>query len=395
MIPMPPIEPTPHIPSPPPPPLTVRLIERHTDLVALAPLLARDARIAVDSESDSFHHYTEKVCLLQISTQRETVLLDPLQLDNLSPLLPIFANPMIEKVLHGADYDVRTLARDYGVAFDPLFDTMVAAQILGLPEWGLAALLKRYFGVILNKKFQKADWSRRPIAEEMIRYAAEDTAYLLPLRDILGEELTRQGRLEWLREECRLLVDNRTGPRPPPSCFNIKGAGRLEPKQQAVLQALLEFREAAARDTDRPPFKIVANEILLELAAQQPTLPDELSHLRGLTPHVLGRYGAGLLTAIRTGQAVPPEQWPKRRPFTHSPIDPKQEARLKRLKAARDRHAVSLGLSPGFLCSNAVMERLVRLDAPTADAVAPQLTRWRFSILGNDFLAILGPTVGR
>jgi ribonuclease D len=370
-------------------PLTINFIERSDDLVLLAARLAKEERLAVDSEADSFHHYNEKVCLLQISTHRETFLLDLLRLNELAPLRPLFADQAIEKVLHGADYDVRMLARDHGVVFDRLFDTMIAAQLLGLPEWGLASLLSRYFGVALSKKLQKANWSHRPLAKEMIRYAAEDTAYLLPLRDLLGDQLQQRGRLGWLLEECQLLAKNRAGPRTPPSCFKIKGANRINPQQLAVLQALLEFREEVAREMDRPPFKVVGNDVLLDLAVCQPIEPSDLRSTRGLSQSVRVRYGAELISAIHRGQVMPPHQWPTRPPTTRLPWEPAQEERLRRLKAVRDRHAASLQLSPGLLCSNAVMERLVRLPAPTLEEVAHHLTRWRFSILGNDFLAVL------
>ena len=371
------------------PPAAIQLIEDQAELPALAAQLARQPRIAVDSESDSFHHYHEKVCLIQMSIPGQTVLLDALRLEQLGPLLPLFADPTVEKVLHGADYDIRTLGRDYAIRFENLFDTMIAAQLLGLEAIGLAALLQRYFGVALNKRFQTADWSQRPLPSPMIRYAADDTACLLALRERLAEELARKSRLEWLREECQQLVTQKAAPRQPPSCLTIKGAGRLEPQQLAVLQALLDAREGIAQAIDRPPFKVITNELLMELAKRQPTTPGQLSSIAIIPKRLRERLGGALLEAIRRGQAVPPARWPRRPPATYTPLGPRQEEQARRLKAVRQRVAAQLALSPGLVCSNAVMEELVRLPQPSVDQMAERLSRWRWALLGEEFGKIL------
>jgi ribonuclease D len=375
--------------APPGQPTAVHLLQRQADLPALADQLARQRRFAVDSESDSFHHYREKVCLVQISIPGTTFLLDTLQLDHLDPLLPLFADPSVEKVLHGADYDVRTLGRDYGVRFEQLFDTMIAAQLLGLEAVGLAALLQRHFGVTLDKRWQKADWSRRPLMPEMTRYAADDTVHLLALRDRLTEELERTARLSWLREECQQLVTQKAAPRQHPSCFAVKGAGRLEPRQLAVLQALLDLREEAASAADRPPFMVISTELLLELAKCQPMTPGELAAVPGLTGRLRERLGERLLDAIHRGQAVAPAQWPRRPPSTHTPLAPAQDALLQRLKAVRQRVAAQLGLSPGLVCSNAVMEEIARLPQPSIAQIHERLSHWRGAVLGEEFAKIL------
>jgi ribonuclease D len=368
---------------------TVQLIDQQAALPALAAVLSRERQLSLDSESDSFHHYEEQACLLQIATPDQTVLLDLLRLDHLEPLLPLFADPAIEKVLHGADYDVRILGRDYGVKFTHLFDTMIAAQLIGLEAFGLGALVQQHFGVTLNKRFQKADWTQRPFPPEMIRYAAEDTAYLLPLRDVLSRTLEEKGRLSWLREECERLVTLEAGERPAPSCFAVKGAGRLTPQQLAVLQALIDVRDALARAADRAPFRIIAPDALLEIAQRQPADLGALSAIKGLSRRLIESDGERLLDAIRRAQALPPTRWPTRprSPSTH--LTSAQEERVRLLKAVRQQYAGRLKLSPGLLCSNAVMESLVRLEHPTADAVQQRLSPWRASILGEKFAAIL------
>jgi ribonuclease D len=368
---------------------TIQLIDTQAALPDLAVALSREPRLSLDSEADSFHHYEEQVCLLQIATPDRTVLLDMLRLEHVDPLLPLFADPAIEKVLHGADYDVRILGRDYAVKFNRVFDTMIAAQLLGLEAFGLGALVQRHFSVTLNKRFQKADWTQRPLPPEMIRYAAEDTAYLLPLCDTLARELEQQGRLPWLREECDRLVTLEAGERAAPSCFAVKGAGRLTPQQLAVLQALIEVRDALARAADRAPFRIFSPDALLEVAQRQPADLGALSVIKGLPRRLIESDGQRLLEAIRQAQALPPARWPIRPRLPYTPLRPAQDERLQQLKAVRQRHADRLKLSPGLLCSNAVMESLVRLESPAADAVAQRLSSWRFSVVGQEFLAIL------
>jgi ribonuclease D len=368
---------------------SVQLIDQQAALPALAAVLSRERQLSLDSESDSFHHYEEQACLLQIATPDQTVLLDLLRLDHLEPLLPLFADPAIEKVLHGADYDIRILGRDYGVKFAHLFDTMIAAQLIGLEAFGLGALVQQYFAVTLNKRFQKADWTQRPFPPEMIRYAAEDTAYLLPLRDVLARMLEEKGRLSWLREECDHLVTLEANERPAPSCFAVKGAGRLTPQQLAVLQALIDVRDTLARTADRAPFRIITPDALLEVAQRQPADLGALSKIKGLSRRLIESEGERLLDAIRRAQALPSARWPTRPRSSSTHLTSAQEDHLRRLKAARHRHAERLKLSPGLLCSNAVMEGLVRLERPTAETVAQRLSPWRASILGEEFVSIL------
>lgn len=374
---------------------TVQFIDTQAALPALAAALSREPRLALDSEADSFHHYEEQTCLLQIATPKRTFLLDLIRLDHVDPLLPIFADPAIEKILHGGDYDVRILGRDYGIKFANLFDTMIAAQLIGLEAFGLGALVQRHFTVTLDKRFQKADWTRRPLSPEMLQYAAEDTAYLLPLCDTLTQALDTQGRLSWLREECDRLVTLEAGERPAVSCFAVKGAGRLTPQQLAVLQALLEVRDTLARAEDRAPFRILSPDALLEVAQQQPAELQTLSAIKGMPRRLLEADGQRLLDAIRLALSLPPAEWPSRPRSPYTPLTPAQEARFQQLKAVRQRHAEQLKLSPGLLCSNAVMEGLVRLAPATDDAVAQRLTSWRFSIMGKDFVGILTGTAPR
>lgn len=188
------------------------LVKGEEHLNSIAAGLKRERSIGVDIEADSMFHYLEKVCLIQISTRLQNIIVDPLSLDDLSPLAPVFSDPNIRKVFHGADYDMRSLYRDFGIEVNALFDTHIAAKFLGAPETGLAPLLKNRLGVAVDKKYQKKDWSLRPLPPAMLAYAAHDTCYLLPLSRILERELRDKDRLLWVEEECEFLCKVRPVP---------------------------------------------------------------------------------------------------------------------------------------------------------------------------------------
>ena len=279
--------------------LSYKVIENQEGLKELAGGLSREGSFALDIEADSLHNYEGKVCLIQISTREENYIIDVLKFRDLEPLRPLLFNDRIEKVLHGADYDIRMLAKDYGMEIRNLFDTMIAGQILGLKGLGLAALLNDYFKVNIDKGLQKADWSKRPLSKEMLSYAALDTAHLLGLRDLLASKLEIKGRMEWAREEFHLLSLNRAKPRQPVSVLTVKGVRDLNGRQLAVLQALLEFRDAEARELDRPPFKVLGGDLLIEIAKAHPSTLEGLRNIRGVTERVVERYGKGVLEAIK------------------------------------------------------------------------------------------------
>jgi ribonuclease D len=233
------------------------IITTERSLQELVRRLVREPVVAVDLEADSMHHYQEKVCLVQISIPAESVIIDPLALPDLSPLAPVMAEKGIRKVFHGADYDIRSLHRDFGIVVNNLFDTMIACQFLGEKEVGLAAALYKRFGVELDKRYQKADWSRRPLTDEMIEYAVRDTSLLIALYGQLKVELQEMERLSWVEEESELLTRVRANPRDQGSMFlRFKGASRLERRNLAVLEELLRLRDGVARSHDLPPFKV-------------------------------------------------------------------------------------------------------------------------------------------
>ena len=275
-------------------------------LRALAQELAQEPAFALDTESNSLHAYHERVCLMQISTASRDYLVDTLALPNLEPLAPLFADAKIQKVLHAGDYDIACLKRDFGFSFANLFDTMLAAQTLGETNLGLAALLEKTFGLKLEKKFQRANWGQRPLPHEMLVYAQNDSHYLLPLREALQPRLEASGMFTTFIEDCATLADT-----PPaqnghePQIQQVRGAQALKPNQLGLLRELQLMREALASKHDKPPFKILGDHALVELAINQPRYAQELQLLSSLTPGLIRRFGRQILHTIEAWRANP------------------------------------------------------------------------------------------
>ena len=356
-------------------------------LLALGSLPA----LAIDLEADSLYSYYEKICLVQISTPSANVILDPLAArEGLQALGPLLADDRIRKVFHGGDYDIRLLKKDVGFEVHNVADTMIAAQLVGRPQFGLAALLSTEFGLQVDKHFQRADWAQRPLDRQHLRYAALDTAYLLPLWDRLRAQLVQLGRLEWAEEEFRLLEEATPAPARGPSCFDVKGAGRLSPAELCILQNLVEVRDQAARAWDRPPFKVLSNEVLLQWVQSPPRRQDEVLRTRAANRGTLQRLAPQVLQAVRKAEATPPEDCPQRATNHFIPLTTEGRARLARLKQHRERVAQRLGLSPGLLVSSDTLERLCHLPPQEAVSLAETaLKRWQRHVLGAELKGIL------
>lgn len=361
---------------------------------ALRGLVARVAesqRVGFDTESASFHRYVDRVYLLQLSTDRETALVDPLSIDDLSAIGTILGDPTIEIVFHDADYDLRVLDRDYGFRATNIFDTRIAAQLAGEPAVGLGSLLDRHFGVRLDKRLQRADWSERPLTAEMVAYAADDTRYLLRLRDVLAGELERLGRRHWLDEECARLENvrwNAGRPDDREGYLRLKGAKALRPRTLAVLERLYTWRDALARELDRAPFRVLSNQALVDIARFQPRDLRALAGIQGVGRVTLQRYGDALLSAVADGLATPFERLPVVTRSRRPPPDPEYDARLERLKVVRNVAAERLSMDPGLLCPNGTLQAIARLGTVGTlelDAVA-ELRRWQREVIGDEAL---------
>jgi ribonuclease D len=368
-----------------------RWIRTTGELAELVGSLRGRRAIALDTESDSLHHHREKVCLVQIGVEEGGWLVDPLAARDLSPLAPILADPAVVKVLHGADYDVTTLKRDFGFTFANVFDTMIASRVLGRPEIGLQALLRTEFGVALAKDSQKDDWSRRPLTPTQEAYALADVAHLIPLYDRLVAALQELGRLEWAREECAAvaaLEPARRG-RDTDAWQRVKGARRLSRRQQAVLQAVFGWRDAIAERTDVPAFKIVSAETLMDLAERHPATPEELRTVKGLSPRVQ-REAASLLEAIVRAWALPEDAWP-RLPATPRPVvSEATRRRIDALRTWRTAEAQRLALDVSVVLPQRLLERVAEAAprSPSDLEAVEGLRRWRRDAFGEALVRV-------
>lgn len=369
-----------------------KIIDSGSQLADLAGRLKNETAIGVDVEADSMYHFKEKVCLLQMATAHINVVIDPLMVKDLSALKPVFKSRNIQKIFHGADYDVRSLYRDFNISINNLFDTELASRFMGFPETGLEAVLKKRFSISLDKKFQRKDWSRRPLPREMFDYAAEDARYLLPLSQDLTAELKEKGRLAWVREECEILSNVRPSNNGnQPLYLNFKGAGKLDPRSLAVLEALLQNRREIARKKDRPLFRIIGSHSLLGLAESKPNNKKQLEKSGALSPKQIDMYGRQLLAVINSASKIPQKELPVY-PRRKAPRVPAAAAeRVKSLRRWRDRRAQKLAMEPSLILTKSLISTLaVQKPAKMSDLPRiPEIKKWQIREFGRDILAAL------
>jgi len=369
-----------------------KIIDTFDALKNLARSIESEKIIGVDLEADSMYHFKEKVCLIQMATRSINVVIDPLMVDDLSPLKTIFKKRDALKIFHGADYDVRSLYRDFNISINSLFDTELASRFLGYSESGLEAVLKNKFGVALNKKFQRKDWSRRPLPRDMISYAAEDARYLLPLAQKLTDELEKLGRLGWVQEECEYLsrvrpnTDNTA-----PLFMHFKGAGRLDPRSLAVLEALLQYRRKVASKKDKPLFRIFGSRSLLELAEKKPANLEQLEKTRALSTKQISMYGRGVIAAIDKARQVEQINLPVY-PRKKSPKVPLVVAgRVKALRKWRDEQVERLALDPALICTKALMSAIAQHKPRRVSDLSAikEMKNWQKREFGQNIVKVL------
>lgn len=368
-----------------------RYIDRADDAAEFFSTLRGTAQVALDTEGASFHKFLDRIYLLQLSTRSGDTIIDPLSAGILPGLVELLANPATEVVLHDADYDLRLLRQDYGVTVRNIFDTRVAAQLLGIRSFGLAALLEKYFAVKLEKKYQRADWSLRPLTPGMLEYAVLDTHFLLRLRDALESELKAKGRWDWAREEFAGIEGEHARAERGDSSeafLKVRGARDLTRRELAALKHLVAWRDDTARRMDRAAFRVAANDILLEIARLRPRDRSALAGIR-IVPRVLvERESREILAAVRAGELVPEDELPQFQKSPRRAKDPSFEDRVNALRKVRDAVATRLDLEPGVLCSRDRLEAVARARPKTADELTavPVLRRWQIEALGADLL---------
>ncbi|HOZ46268.1 MAG TPA: HRDC domain-containing protein [Candidatus Hydrogenedentes bacterium] len=330
-------------------------VDTQSELESLARRLRGAPRVSIDTEADSLHHYRAKVCLVQLTIEGEDFIVDPLVGLDLAPLLDVLAKQTL--VAHAGDYDLRMMRQSFG--FRPrgrVFDTMLAAQLLGHEELSLVAVVGRYLGVTLSKKGQKSDWAQRPLTDAQKAYACADTHYLEPLACHLEQSLGVKGRLEWHRESCERMVASTAAEavRDPEWAWRIRGSGALTSRQQAFLRALWTWREREAERTDRPSFKIMPNQWIIDLAVWAEGHPGAaLSGGPPLPRNCTGQRLAALREALDEARCLPKSQWPGRPPRTNAHRPCPCEERLKALQEACERVANEIGLAPSMVAPRA------------------------------------------
>ena len=350
------------------------MVDSEEKLAAFLSVLRAATWVAVDTEADSLHAYPEKVCLIQISTVSGERLVDPLAPINLDPLLAALSGH--ELIMHGADYDLRLLRKHHEFVPSSIFDTMLAARLLGVSQFSLGHLVEQFLGVKLEKGAQKANWAMRPLTERMERYARNDTHYLKPLADRLKPELEARGRLAWHQESCaRLIVESSRERRADlDSVWRVKGSHQLGRPALAILRELWQWREGEAVRANKPPFFVISHQALVDIAAAatasrpiEPFLPR----------HISERRRSGLLKAVARGLGLSPEQHPKfLRSISRRPSEAERRRYLE-LQKLRDARAAELSIDPTLIASRATLSDL----AHEWDKNAGALMMWQRELL--------------
>jgi len=365
----------------------IELIQRPEQLTRLAASLKRQPRIAVDTESNSLYAYAERVCLIQFSTPEVDYLVDPLGLSDLSPLQPLLANSKIEKVFHAAEYDLLCLKRDFDFQVANVYDTRIACRTLGWKETGLGDILNKEFGVSLDKRWQRANWGKRPLPAHLLDYARLDTHHLLPLRDRLETALREAHRLDEAAEAMayasQMSIPHREE-RPP--FWSVSHARELTPEQAAVLREAYAVRDRHARRLDRPPFKVMEDRTLLQIARVMPADAQQLAAIPGMTPRQIQRYGNDVLAAVARGRSGPRPRRPK-----SENGDQTIAARYETLRRWRKRAAEARQIESDVVLPREMLWAIARSAPRTVDELKPMMLplTWRHRTYGQEIISAL------
>lgn len=360
------------------------LVHSDEGLEQLVRILGRQPRIAVDTESNSLHAYRERVCLIQFSTADRDYILDPLAFDALHSLAPVFSDPGIEKIFHASEYDVICLRRDYGFSFASIFDTMQAGRILGRKQAGLDRLLEEKFAVKVNKRFQKADWGVRPLSPDLLRYAVLDTHYLIPLRDLLQAELEARDLWPLAQEDfqmaCKALGP--TAKTESPAWVRLRRRRDLTPQDLSVMHELLAWRDELAAQLDRPPFKVLNEEQLVEIARARPRTLDDLE-AAGLGARQANEWGQHLLEAVARGLASPLVEHAQPTPPTRAYLK-----RFEKLKEWRKNSAAAMDVESDVVLPRGLLLALAEKGLGDMSSIMKP-SPWRLAHFGDQIAQVL------
>lgn len=360
------------------------------DLMDMTGIISAEPVLAIDTESNSLFAYRERVCLVQISTPHCDYLVDPIAIADLSPLAPIFANRAQQKIFHAAEYDVICLKRDYRFEIHNIFDTMIAARILGEPQVGLGSLLSTYFLLNLDKRYQRADWAKRPIPPAMLDYARMDTHYLFALKALLESKLKENDLWELASEDFN-LVSMVSQPLVEPngnSCWKVSGGNRLSPREAGILQALCAYRDHYAQKVDLPHFKVLSNALLVEISQSAPLTKEELLLVPGMSERLFKRHADGLLKALEAGEnAPPPTRQPRHRP------DQSMLTRLNALHEWRKEQGKKLKVESDVILPRDYMEKIAAKNPGSLAELKNimDMVPWRYQRYGKAILGVIQP----
>ena len=367
-----------------------KFVESETELKHICDELLKEKIIGVDLEADSLHCFKEKICLIQIATADQAFIIDPFKIKTITVFLKILDNENIIKIFHGADFDIRSLDRDYHARVNNLFDTEIACRFLGLKERGLGSLLERNFNITSNKKYQKADWSMRPIKPEMIKYSVMDVAYLTKLYDIIHKKLMDNGRYLWAKEEFEIQEQVRYKSNQTLPLFQkFKGAGKMDGRTLAVLENLLLLRMQIAQTKDQPLFKIISNASLTTLSIHKPATVEQILKVKALSARQADMYGQQCVEVIKKALNIEKAHLPTYPKIKRPGRDSKIDNTIRNLKKLREKLSNSMGIEPGFLLNNASIFSIACNKPEKADQLfnIPHIRHWQVENIGDDIVA--------
>ncbi|MCB9480889.1 MAG: ribonuclease D [Desulfobacteraceae bacterium] len=370
------------------------IVEHDKDLEKLCTHLKTCDKVGVDLEGDGMYHFREKICLIQLSDGISDWIIDPLRVKKIEILAPFFFDPKILKIFHGADYDIKSLYRDYGIVVNNLFDTEIAARFAGLRLSGLDHLMMDFLGVKTEKKYQKKDWSIRPLPADMLDYAAMDSRYLISIFEILTKKLKSLKRLDWVYEESSNISESRFVKKMEVPYFtSFKGAGKLDRRSLAVLEDLLKFRYSVARKKDKPLYKVIPNKTIIKIAEKKAEKENELKNI--MSPGHYKRFGTRISGIVQNAMVVPASGLPcypkKKKPKNFSHLSSLRSQNLRQWRLEKSEH---LELDPGIVLNNGLVCEIAEKNPQDLNGLAQiPLKRWQIREFGKEILNVLSQSL--